>query len=60
MVQATFHCSKTGRWARFSFDSNKAKWEIAQSGKKNKYFLFYKKAVKFYDKIVKRLENEAI
>lgn len=58
MVQGTYSNSTNGTYARFNFDSNRAKWEVNENGN-TRYFISYRHAVKVYERIVNRLEKAA-
>ena len=56
MVQGIYSNSTNGTYARFCFDTTRARWEVNNNGKK-RYFLFYKHAVKVFERIVNSLKK---
>ena len=59
MVQGIYSNSNTRDYARFNFDSNRAKWEVNENGK-TRYFISYRHAIKVYEKVVSRLDKRGI
>lgn len=56
MVQGFYSNSTSGTYARFNFNSDRAKWEVNNNGE-YRYYLSYRRAVRFYERIVNRLEK---